>query len=56
MKIIYFTEKPDINKYKRLSQYVTCCHNWQQLAGLIKVAAKSGGGQSGPKSGGGQQW
>lgn len=52
MKIIYFTEKPDINKYTRLSQYVTCCHNWQD----IKVAAKSGGGQSGLKSGGGQQW
>lgn len=56
MKIIYFTEKPDINKYKRLSQYVTCCHNWQQYWQDIKVAAKSGGGQGGLKSGGGQQW
>lgn len=55
MKIIYFTENLTVNKYKRLSQYVTCYHNWQQLAGH-KGAAKSGGGQSGLKSGGGQQW
>lgn len=52
MKIIYFTEKPDINKYHSTSHAVTTGNNWQD----IKVAAKPGGGQSGLKSGGGQQW
>lgn len=35
-----------------MSHAVTTGNKWQD----IKVAAKSGGGQSGLKSGGGQQW